>query len=393
MDFLSFSMRVDSKSPVRFNDVLDFSYICKFLKLPESGFANMGRIKYYKERYECNNISVSVPYDARENQQGYNISMSGNGCRYYEAHIKDSEFIDVSDIWRGLFSRLRELTKKGIAVNVSRLDIAVDDFSGALDIERIERCIDNDEVATRFQKKTVDAGGNDIYIATNHVKTSFFRRIRSKTISFGSRESRSYCRIYDKKAEQMQKHFNDEDKTEFNRLDKIPHWVRLEVEFKDENALSMVNAFIDEKHFPHFFASYINGMLRFIKRDSANTSRCTTQKWWLDFIGTTNKTSISCGDYKPVTAKRHLQYVYKMLSGAIYTAMNLESVDTLLNNIVARAQFNLNAKHAKLCNGIERNLENMCSSQLWEFLKPQSPTVGAPLDNDYYYTDGAYSSC
>ena len=390
IDFLTFSVRQDSNSKIRFGDKLDFSFICKFLGMSENEFVNMGRIKYYKERYECNNISIAVPFEARETQQGYYISMSGNGCRYYENLIKQGEFIDVRDIWRNFFIRLRGLTEQGLSVNVSRIDIAIDDFSGDLSIPEIIRCIENDCVATRFQKKVAHEGNCDMYIAQTAVKTSFFRRIRSATVEFGSRQSRSFCRIYDKRAEQMQKHYND--KAEFSRLEKMKHWVRLEVEFKEENALKIINAYIEQKHFPHFFASYINGMLRFVKRDDSNISRCSVCDWWARFIGTTHKTTMACGDYKPVTVKRHLDYVHKMLSGAIYTAINCEGLDDLLNHVISRANTKLSVKHQRLCGGFEDDLQNLCSSKLWEILKPSPLTSGAS-SSEYYYTECATVPC
>lgn len=390
VDFLTFSIRKDEHSKISLSEPLDFDFICRFLGLPAAEFSNMGRIKYYKERYECNNISIAVPFEARETQQGYNISMSGNGCRYYESYIKQGEMIDVYDIWRGLFKRLRALTEKGFSVNVSRLDIAVDDFSGVLTVDKVVKCIENDCVATRFQRRVNYDGNCDMYIAQSAVKTSFFRRIRSSTAEFGSRLSRSFCRIYDKKAEQMQKNYND--KKEFARLEKMKHWTRFEVEFKDENAIKMVNAFIDQLHFPHFFASYVNGMLRFIERDNSNISRCHTCSWWAEFIGTTCKTSMSCGDYRPVTVKRHLDYVHKKLSGAIYAAINCEGLDDFLNHVISFAQMKLSPKHQRLCGGIEDNIQNLCSADLWNFLKPHS-LMGSASNSEYYYTDGALASC
>lgn len=389
VDFLTFSVRIDAKSSINFNSKLNFEYICDFLRIPPSEFSNMGRIKYYKERYECNNISISVPFDGREGVQGYNISMSGNGCRFYEAYTKQGEMIDVYDIWRNLFARLRSLTCLGLSVNISRIDIAVDDFSGALNMDKIINCVERDEIATRFQKKMPFRGNCDMYIAQSSVKTSFFRRIKSSTVEFGSRQSRSFCRIYDKKAEQMQRHYNDEK--EFKRLEAIPHWVRLEVEFKDENAIKIVNAFIDQSFFPHFFAGYINNMLRFVDRDDSNVSRCTVQKWWQEFIGTTHKTSMACGDYKPLTRKRHLEYVYKMLSGSIYTAINLEGLDDFLLKVINTAQERLSLKHRKLCGGLEWNINNLCNSSIWQFLRP-SPETECSAYEEYHYT-GRLAGC
>lgn len=387
LDWLTFSIRPDEKSPVLFPAELDFSFICDLLGLPEYEFVNCGKVKYYKERYECNNISICVPLEHNANRQGYSVTMSGEGCRYYENNAKQGECISTLDLWRLLLCKIRDLTIRGLAVNISRMDIAMDDFSGLLNVSRVADAVRLDEVASRFQSKEIPEGRTDIYqVGHTMITERFYRRIRGLSVSFGSRASRSFCRIYDKKAEQMQKRYTDREAVKV--LDAMPHWTRLEMEFKDENAIKMSNALCDENDFPDFFAQYVNGMLRFVDRDDSNVSRCTTKGWWLDFIGTARRTNLSCGDYRPLTRKRHLEYVYKMLSGAVYTAINLDGLDGFLNKVISTALGKLSVKHQKLCAGYENKLDNMDSSGLWDVLKKHFK--GKRLDRgEYWYTDAA----
>lgn len=386
VDYFAFSVRLDEKSLVKFDGTLNLDYICRLMCVPSEDFSNCGKVKYYKERYENSGISVSVPFEHNQNRQGFFVAMSGAGCRYFEHSLIQGEMVSCMDIWRNFFRRIRSLTAYGLSINVTRLDIATDDFSGLLDVDRIANCVRRDEVASRFQSRETREGKTDVYqVAETSIIDRFYRRIRGASVNFGSRSSRSYCRIYDKKAEQIQRNYSDKKKV--RDLEKIPHWVRMEFEFKDETSMKMVNAFCDEDDFSRFYAGYVNSMLRFYDRDDTNVSRCTTKQWWLDFIGTSEKVSLSVGDYKPVSRERHVNYVITKLSGAIYAAMDIMGVDDLLNTIVSRVNGKgLKAKHANLCVGIEYNLKELCSAELWQALKPTYREY-EPKRGDYWYTD------
>ncbi|MEG1953024.1 MAG: replication initiation factor domain-containing protein [Hydrogenoanaerobacterium sp.] len=365
IDWLSFSVRIDTKNPVIFKGVLDLSFIADFLGISLDEFSSCGKVKWYKERYDCNNISVSVPFEHNENKQGYFISMSGKGCRFFENTRKCEDFSDF-ELWRLFFMSLRHLNEIGLSVNVSRVDFASDDFDGNLQIDNIIESVSNREVASRFQNR----GGIDSFnfLDIGRVVWSIKHDVKSSSVTFGSRQSSVFCRFYDKKAEQLQKNFKDDEccKTLFA----IPHWVRMEFEFHDDSAIEIINALCDDNDFSEFYSAYVNGMLRFINITDTNVTRCESKKWWLDFIGTTEHIKLSCGDYKPVSRERHLDYVYNHLSGAIYTAMNIDGVDKFLHTVCVIANGKLKEKYRKLCAGLEFNLKELCSAELWEKLKP-----------------------
>lgn len=386
VDYFAYSVRLDEKSQIQFCGTLNLDYVCNLMGIPSSEFSSCGKVKYYKERYECNGVSVSVPFEHNQNRQGYFISMSGFGCRYFESNLMQDESILCMDIWRNFFCKIRALTACGLSINITRMDIANDDFSGLLDVDRIANCVRRDEVASRFQSREVREGKTDVYqIGETSIIERFYRRVRGASVNFGSRSSRSYCRIYDKKAEQIQRNYADKEKVK--ELQAIPHWVRIEFEFKDEVAVKMVNAFCDEDNFSLFYAGYVNSMLRFYNRDDSNVSRCTTQQWWLDFVGTAEKVKLSVGDYKPVSCKKHVEYVVTKLSGAIYAAMDIMGVDELLSTIVSRVNSHgLKSKHMKLCKGIEYNLKDLCSAELWQALKPRYRDY-EPKRGEYWYSE------
>lgn len=382
IDYFAFSVRIDDKSS-KFDGKLDKQFIFNLLGIHESEFSNLGKCPYYEEMYKCNDITVKVPFEGREVRQGFHISMSGNGCRYFESIQKDGEFINAMDIWRNFFIKVRGLNDKGLSVNITRFDNAVDDFEGLLNLDEIERCMVNREYSSRFRTPSVEGSGGLVYVKDSGYNFNYSHALHGRTYYFGSRKSESFVRFYDKKIEQLQRHFNDEEKRE--ELEKINHWVRMEFEFKDDTAIKMVNAFCDSENYSKFFSKYVNGMLRFVDRDDSNISRCTVKGWWQKFIGTLERLSLAVGEYKPVSLKKCLDYVYGSLFGPVMVAMQNDGIDVFLKNIIDNANAKMKTKHRMLCEGMESNLQELCSSGLWEALKPKA--VNCSDLSDYHYTE------
>lgn len=373
VDWFSFSIRIDEHASleVQLRNVLDANLIYNILGIEASEFSSIGRVRYYKECYKCEGVTVALPYEGEEGRQGYLVTMTGDGCRFFENRLaSDDMSLTSTKIWRRLFKKLRDLTAAGYSINIPRMDIAMDDFEGYLDMDEILRCLKDGEVCSRFVNKGVMVGNETVYVMPSLWTQSFKHGIVGTSIAFGSRKSRSFCRFYDKLAEQRQRHYGDEEA--MKKIESLRSWIRMELEFKAEVAIAMTNAFIDEADFSKFFSEYVNGMIRFIDRDDSNISRCKIKDWWSKFIGTLNHTSLSLGDYQPVSRERHLSYVYHQLSGVIYTAMNIEGVDKFLSVICDNVKDRLKRKYCDLCDGLEYNLENLCSHDLWMFLRPQS---------------------
>ena len=139
IDYLTFSIKPDPT--IENPGQLDKDFIFRFLNL-DNDFVDIGRKGYYEHCYTSNDISIYEPYEDTAARQGWCVRFSGSGCRYYEQIQKDGEFINF---WRDFFIRLRNLNCQGYSVNVSRLDIATDDYDGILDLESISRSANSRE--------------------------------------------------------------------------------------------------------------------------------------------------------------------------------------------------------------------------------------------------------
>ena len=135
--------------------------------------------------------------------------MSGQGCRAFESYGTG----DYESLFRLVVNNPKEF-------NITRLDIAFDEFSGILDADRLM----NDTQKQKFRSKAeyyTYTGGSD-----------------GVSMNIGSPRSKVLIRIYDKRAERLAK-ITDPD--QHSRIEEdIPHWMRVELQLRDDRALEFI---------------------------------------------------------------------------------------------------------------------------------------------------------
>lgn len=179
----------------------------------------------YTSRYWRDNISIhfggqrTVADFLREGKDeetgGVWLEMSGQGCRAFET---------LSD---GDYDRLfQKVIDNPESMNITRLDVAFDEYDGMLDINRI--C---EDVAGQKYR------GKKLY----DTQKTFWEVIQSsngKSCQVGSPASMVLVRIYDKLAERMGK---IKDPVEQEKvLAEIDHWTRVEIQLRDERAREFI---------------------------------------------------------------------------------------------------------------------------------------------------------
>lgn len=354
VDYLAFTVATDEQAAEPASPNIYF--MADLLGISVDSFFDIGPRGRYLHNYTYEHITISQAYPDRIKDMGYHVVMTGQGCRYFETLWKDGDF---GSIWGDVFNRLRDLTAHGYAVNISRLDLASDDMDGYLDLGRIMRCVKRGELASRF--KSVNRVQE--YETINGATTG-------RTIYFGSRQSNTFCRFYDKKAEQISRNLNNEER--LKELKKIKHWIRMEFEFKDANAMKMANALcdLDEADFMMWYADVINGFVRFVVLDDANKTRCTIQKWWSDFLGTVTRASLAVERTLAASYPRLVEYYRRSLSTTVFTIMSRMSPAEFLDMTYDAAVSKLKPKHLNIINGKESEPPLMTSAELWLSMNP-----------------------
>ena len=236
-DWLSFSSKVHTVEQIKeLLGLMDVPYQEIY------GFYGYGKRITYE--------GVSILYDGHMPDMGVMLDMSGQGCRTFET-------LGTGD-WELLF----ELIKYGQGekcMNITRLDIAYDDYEGILDITKICR----DTEAGHYISRT----RNFQIINSN----------KGKTVLHGSKSSSVFIRIYDKAKERG--HTDGR------------HWVRLELQLRDRNALGFIqnNTEIGKK-----FLGVVYNYLRYVAphKTDTNKRRWLDTSYWKKFIQSAEKIRI-----------------------------------------------------------------------------------------------------
>jgi phage replication initiation protein len=251
--------------------------VIKFLGLEDVQFQNIMGQHGYKDRiyYE----SISIHYNGGPDM-GVWCELTGKGCRAYETYGNcDYDF-------------LFKLALSG-EINVTRLDIAYDDFQGIFDMEKI--CLDtqNQNYISKWRAYEViySNGGNSVLL--------------------GSRQSDALLRIYDKSAEQKLK-------------DKI-HWVRLELQLRDERALGFLKSLSTGLfNLGYIYLAVINNYLRYVvPTNDTNNRRWPNTDYWDCFIKDADKLSIFEKPGTEYSFDALYDYVIRQNGNAIHTFIKM----------------------------------------------------------------------
>lgn len=178
---------------------------------------------------------ISVMYGGTD-EMGICVSMSGQGCRTYETYGANDFF--------GLFV----LICNNSDVNITRLDIAFDDHSGILDLDRLRVDTDMGYYLSKSRKWTIEYGSDGC------------------TLYFGSKKSNMLIRIYDKAAERG---FGPD-----------VHWIRTEIQMRDEIALGFARGLMTVDLGTQF-RGVLHNYLRFVEpSEDSNKSRWPLTDYW-----------------------------------------------------------------------------------------------------------------
>lgn len=237
VDTLSFRARLDSKEE-----------IIKILGLTDSiyDWEVGGSFNGYPNAIYCSGIIIGY-----NGYRGFNcyVHMSGIGCRAWEDH---------TSIQGGWLSLLEYLLSDPDNYHFSRIDLAYDDYTDTLNINRINRYRRSHRYSTKTSFFTIVTGSEEIaYI--------------------GSPQSHTRLRIYNKKLERGY--------TEPEDLDGKP-WYRCEFQFRDKCATACVDALVTYQDVSAVFFGKLIDFICFTTKpntDSKHANRLKVSKWWSDF--------------------------------------------------------------------------------------------------------------
>jgi len=304
-DWVTFTSKIDS--PQSIIDMLGLSD-CTFMEL-DHGFNGYPHCLYFG--------GISVCYGGREDM-GVCCNMSGKGCRAFETYGNG----DYSSLFTHIISNYSEDSDKR-QCNLTRLDVAYDDFDGLLDMQQIYTAT----VAGGYKEEIIEDDKGRPCKRYKLYQGDFVSRFNNydvtissegMTCGYGSLKSDTYIRIYDKLSEQ--------------RVSDMDHWVRCEIQLRRGNAIgfAMLTGNIGHNYF-----GVLNNYLRFVEPSAtdSNKRRSDTAAWWAKFLESTDKLHIYQKpgmDYDIVCLDG---YVYKQCAGAVYTMIELVGIDEFMRRL------------------------------------------------------------
>lgn len=241
---------------------------------------------FYQERIEYEGIKIY--FNGINEDMGVCLNMSGQACRAYESYGKGD--------WDYIF----DLCKTG-DFQCSRIDIAFDDFGGALPLE--ERMCD-DILHGNFRQRMSSY--------------SLLLKNGARTIYNGDSRTGKVClRIYDKAKEQ--------------KRDDIGHWVRCELVLRDKHAQKFIT---NEGSIGEKYVGVIRNYIAYVTpTEDSNKSRWPLTDYWERFLDEAEPLSVWT---KPGTdySIENLDYaVFTQRGNAIRAELEILGVDGFVEKL------------------------------------------------------------
>ena len=304
VDWFSFTVKNMGNRSVDLKDIFQ-----EILQIDNIEFENRPGHFGYKSSLYSNGITV---FFEGQDDMGIHVQLSSEGVRYMENR-------DEFD-WKGYFYYILYV----LEANVTRLDIAIDDFDNVLDLDLMWNKVLLGEVVSKFKTaKTV----TERYIAK--------REDCGKTIYFGDRSSRMFMRCYDKG---LQKH------TDYS-------WVRFEMEMKKERAAQFIEYFIqNEIEMGELAFSVLNTYLRFVdvEYDNQNRSRMKECEFWMKFIQNTRKIKLTIIKPENKIVKKKEWFVRSCSAVANMLYKCAKNDEDFVKDLIKDGEKRLKPKHERL---------------------------------------------
>ena len=307
IDWCSFTIRLyDEQNDFRYSltDVVDLLGLSDYIER----FEHLNGFYGYKDRFYFGGINLHCN---NENSNTIWVEMSGSGCRTFETYGTN----DFTYLFHFFY------VNKHI-VNINRIDIAYDDFNNVLEKDTIIHQITTGFYISRFKS---------IYSEISYTSDDW-------TLYFGSKKSDVMFRIYDKSAEREVK-------------DKIPHWIRFEIQMRDDRASEFINKIIDnDLNIGLIFKGVCHNYVRFCKETKdSNKQRWKLAKWYEDFLDNADKIKIWTKCDIDYNFQRLQNFVQVNCGNAIDAYIKIKGLDGLDKAIKARPTLP-NPKYIRLVN-------------------------------------------
>ena len=242
----------------------------------------------YTEHYYLGDVFV---YTSQDEEKGTLLELKGKGCRQFESYLLAQE-----RSWYDFFTDA--LVEGGV---MKRLDLAINDRTGLLDIPELIRKCENEECISKFRSFKSYGSGELV----KHNETDKYGM--GHTLYIGSFSSEVYFCCYEKNYEQYAKLGIP--------IEEVPIKNRFEIRLKNERAYYAVVELLTHYDAELTAFSIINQYIRFAdKEPDKRKSDWKTNVRWAWFIGEGRSPIKLTTKPEPYTLERTLNWLQRQVA-------------------------------------------------------------------------------
>lgn len=268
----------------------------------------------YAEHYYMGDIFVLT---SPETEKGILLELKGKGCRQFECFL-----LAQHRSWYDFF--MAALCEGGV---IKRLDLAINDMVGLLDIPRLTEKCRNHECVSLFRSfKSYQSG--ELTQQEEDVNMG-------NTLYIGSLKSEVYFCIYEKDYEQLVKNGIPLAESQVKN--------RFEIRLKNDRAFHAVKDLLTHYDAGQTAFAIINRYLRFANKDETKRrSAWTTDEQWRRFIGEGQECLRLTTKPEPYTIERTLNWLHRQVAPTLKAVMKLDELhDTkIMTDMIKNAKLN-----------------------------------------------------
>ena len=287
----------------------------------------------YTEHYYIGDIFV---YTSPDEEKGVLLELKGKGCRQFESYLLAQE--------RSWYDFLMDALVDGGVMK--RLDLAINDMAGILDISELTEKCNREECISVFRSFKSYRSGE--LVRSNEQD----RYGMGNTLYIGSLKSEVYFCIYEKDYEQYVKYDIPIEDTKIKN--------RFEIRLKNERAYYAVRDLLTYHDAERTAFDIINRYMRFADKEvEKRRSEWKTNEKWACFIGSDRGRLKLTTKPEPYTLTRTLNWISRQVAPTWKVLQQIDSTNgtTYLKDILNHAK--LTERHRKLIEQQTTSTEEM----------------------------------
>lgn len=335
---------------VSFDEQVDYLSLFDLIDLDSASFDLKQGSKFGNEFRLSNEYGIEVHYNVDSLKHSV-LDITGSGCRFLEELWRKNE--SECD-WLIFFNNLAKLNdSSGHKINrVTRLDIAIDDFKGHLDIPRMARLTEQGKT-TQHKLRYFE------YIKSGLTNSGI---IRGKTLYLGKPDGDISFRFYDKLGEKISKNIK--------LIDEIDFWNRYEVQLRRDRAQSVVDHYLlEEDDLGIIVRSLMMNYLSFksFSKKDKNKSRWSLVKWWSSFLNEVEPLKLTL-DSKEDSFYKSLEWITGVSSTISLLVTRYGYDDEVLASLMELGELKQSLRHQNMINILDQD-DNVIEKEKQQFLK------------------------